>query len=364
MFETRARTRSSSARRSCSGRRIISSTASPRMARMLPALAAVRRRPHALPAGLRRRCRRAPSPTRSRARSSRGTIYELGGPEVKTFRECLELMLRDDRAAAPAGAGAVAARHRRRRPSSSTCRSRCSPSTRCASCRSTTSSQRRPIARGPHARRSRHRADQPRGDPAVLPLPLPRRTASSTAAARPERGEGRLAARPASKKNDRGQPDDADRDPPPAERREAVPADEAEEAAHHDQRRDEGDDEADGDDQRRCCRRSCRCSCRGRRRRRRPWSAWRGRTRYSAAERLSVPSSSAPTMVAPERDTPGISDRHWKRPMPSADAERVVHDVGVARLAAACRSSDRAARCRRRSARAQISDRSSRRAPR
>ena len=39
---------------------------------------------------------------------------------------------------------------------------------------------------------------------------------------------------------------------------------------------------------------------------------------YSAAERLSVPSSSAPAMVAPERDTPGISDRHWKRPMPSA----------------------------------------------
>ena len=36
----------------------------------------------------------------------------------------------------------------------------------------------------------------------------------------------------------------------------------------------------------------------------------------SAAERLSVPSSSAPTMVAPERDTPGISARHWKRPMP------------------------------------------------
>ncbi len=35
----------------------------------------------------------------------------------------------------------------------------------------------------------------------------------------------------------------------------------------------------------------------------------------SAAERLSAPSSSEPTMVAPERDVPGISARHWNRPM-------------------------------------------------
>ena len=38
----------------------------------------------------------------------------------------------------------------------------------------------------------------------------------------------------------------------------------------------------------------------------------------SAAERLAAPSSSAPTMVAPERETPGISARHWKRPILSA----------------------------------------------
>ena len=36
----------------------------------------------------------------------------------------------------------------------------------------------------------------------------------------------------------------------------------------------------------------------------------------SAAERLSAPSSSAPTMVEPERDVPGIMARHWNSPMP------------------------------------------------
>ena len=35
----------------------------------------------------------------------------------------------------------------------------------------------------------------------------------------------------------------------------------------------------------------------------------------SAAERLSAPSSMAPTMVAPERDTPGIIARHCTRPI-------------------------------------------------
>ena len=35
----------------------------------------------------------------------------------------------------------------------------------------------------------------------------------------------------------------------------------------------------------------------------------------SAAARLSAPISIAPTMVAPERDTPGIMARHWKRPI-------------------------------------------------
>ena len=34
----------------------------------------------------------------------------------------------------------------------------------------------------------------------------------------------------------------------------------------------------------------------------------------SAAVRRSEPSSIADTMVAPERDTPGIIARHWKTP--------------------------------------------------
>ena len=38
----------------------------------------------------------------------------------------------------------------------------------------------------------------------------------------------------------------------------------------------------------------------------------------SAAERLSVPSSSAPTIVAPDRDTPGIIAKHWQTPIASA----------------------------------------------
>ena len=53
---------------------------------------------------------------------------------------------------------------------------------------------------------------------------------------------------------------------------------------------------------------------------------------YSAAERLSVPSSRAPAMVAPERDTPGTSARHWNRPMPRHKPERIVHDVVLAGL--------------------------------
>jgi hypothetical protein len=35
----------------------------------------------------------------------------------------------------------------------------------------------------------------------------------------------------------------------------------------------------------------------------------------SAAARRSTPSSIEPTMVEPERDTPGTSDKHWNRPI-------------------------------------------------
>ena len=40
----------------------------------------------------------------------------------------------------------------------------------------------------------------------------------------------------------------------------------------------------------------------------------------SVAERLSAPSSRAPTMLEPERDTPGIIARHWQSPMTKAVA--------------------------------------------
>src|SRR5262249_42883489 len=51
--------------------------------------------------------------------------------------------------------------------------------------------------------------------------------------------------------DDCGDADGADDDAPPAKQAEAMPADEAEECPHHDQRRDEGGDEADGDHRRR-----------------------------------------------------------------------------------------------------------------
>src|SRR3546814_6086934 len=38
----------------------------------------------------------------------------------------------------------------------------------------------------------------------------------------------------------------------------------------------------------------------------------------SAAVLRSTPSASAPMIVAPDRLTPGIIDRHWMMPMPSA----------------------------------------------
>jgi hypothetical protein len=38
----------------------------------------------------------------------------------------------------------------------------------------------------------------------------------------------------------------------------------------------------------------------------------------SVAERLSAPNSKAPTMLEPERDTPGIMARHWNSPITKA----------------------------------------------
>ena len=43
-------------------------------------------------------------------RAAAATTYELGGPEIETFRECMELMLTRDRPQAPAGARALGRR--------------------------------------------------------------------------------------------------------------------------------------------------------------------------------------------------------------------------------------------------------------
>ena len=47
----------------------------------------------------------------------------------------------------------------------------------------------------------------------------------------------------------------------------------------------------------------------------------------SAAARLSAPSSIAPTMVAPERDTPGIMARHWNSPICDVHRQREARRV-------------------------------------
>ena len=55
--------------------------------------AAGRRRPDPLSAGVRRRRAQAPSSPRSRTAPRPGTIYELGGPEVRTFKELMQFVL-------------------------------------------------------------------------------------------------------------------------------------------------------------------------------------------------------------------------------------------------------------------------------
>ena len=178
-----------------------------------------------------------------------GTIYELGGPEVKTFRECLELMLARDRPEAAARAAALAAGDRAGDRAPAICRSRCSPSTRSGSSSVDNVVSRRPMREG---RTFAGLGIEPTSLAAILPtylVPLPRRAASSSASAPPEApcasDLGRLSSRPrtsasadarahrrriAGTTKTRHQPDDADDDPPPGEGREAVAADEVEEA--------------------------------------------------------------------------------------------------------------------------------------
>ena len=111
----------SSVPRSCSGRRTISSTASPRMARMSPALPLIGGGAHPVPAGVRRRCRGSDR-ARRRRHGRGGTIYELGGPEVRTLPRADGISCSPSPSAAPAAAAAVPAREAAWRGSCSSCR--------------------------------------------------------------------------------------------------------------------------------------------------------------------------------------------------------------------------------------------------
>ncbi len=75
----RSRRRRSCAPRSCSGRRTSSSTASPRMAQILPFMPVIAGA-HADAAGLRRRRRGRGDRRAARGRTAAGKTYELGGP--------------------------------------------------------------------------------------------------------------------------------------------------------------------------------------------------------------------------------------------------------------------------------------------
>ena len=140
---------------------------------VLAGAAADRRRHDPLPAGLRRRCRRGDRPRRRRRRPPRRTIYELGGPEVLTFRECMERMLAVTRRQRAARADAL----RRRQVAWAACWQKL-PGALLTSTRSGCWDRQRRLRRGEgrraDARRARHRADRARRGPADLSPPLPR----------------------------------------------------------------------------------------------------------------------------------------------------------------------------------------------
>ena len=60
------------------------------MARIVAVAAADRRRAHEVPAGVRRRCGGGDQGGGRWPRARPGTIYELGGPDVASFRELLD----------------------------------------------------------------------------------------------------------------------------------------------------------------------------------------------------------------------------------------------------------------------------------
>jgi uncharacterized protein YbjT (DUF2867 family) len=226
--------RSSCGRRSCSGPKTTSSTASPRWR---ASRRRCRCRAAAIPACS--RCSPATSAKRSPRRSTAiqaGTIYELGGPDVRTFKELMEFvlatierrrllvpvpfalmklqaaflqflpkppitpdqveLLKHDNVVSDA-ARATAARSK----GSASCRSR-SP----RSCRLICGASARPAS----SARTRRKSLQPQ--------------------------------------RQRDEPERADHDPPPGEQRKAVARDVAEQRLDHEPAADEGHRKADGDD--------------------------------------------------------------------------------------------------------------------
>ena len=135
----------------------------------------------------------------------RGTVYELGGPEVRTFRECMELILAELRAAAPPRAASLVARHRRGRGPRRAAGACCSPAIRSASSGPTTSSQRR---RKPSAAPSRASAStRPASPPSCRPTFSASGPAASSISAAPSEPAKVVVAGWPEKNSDDDQPD-------------------------------------------------------------------------------------------------------------------------------------------------------------
>ena len=151
-----------------------------------------------------------------------------------------------------------------------------------------------PDERG-HADEQRHRDEEPGDEAAAQPV---------HARLQPPR-------------RDRGEEAKPDDDAIPSEWRESRPSDDAQERTDDEQRRDEGHDEADGDLQRALPPRSCLTSSRS-------WAkaaaivGMARKNENSAAAGRSSPASIPATIVAPDRETPGMSASACPMPIASA----------------------------------------------
>ena len=101
-----------------------------------------------------------------------GTIYELGGPEVKTFRELMQYVLAHHRAVAPAGADPVRARQVQGVVPAVHAEAAAHPRSGRIAARGYRGVGGRQ-GRGPHLRGPRHRPGHDRGRRAVVSLALP-----------------------------------------------------------------------------------------------------------------------------------------------------------------------------------------------